>query len=74
MKYIKFLTLIFGMATFWSCSDDVLDKLPEDEISPEQYWKTPNDLALFLNQFYTSFPAHSGFNGVYLNSTTIAIT
>jgi hypothetical protein len=51
------------MALFIGCSDDLLDKLPEDEISPEAYWKTPNDLALFLNQFYTSFPVHQGFNG-----------
>ncbi|MCM4157012.1 RagB/SusD family nutrient uptake outer membrane protein [Gramella sp. AN32] len=63
MKHIKFFTLIFFMATFVGCSNDLLDQLPQDEISPEQYWKTPNDLALFLNQFYTSFPVHSGFNG-----------
>lgn len=63
MKHIKLIALIFGMVAFVGCSDDLLNKLPEDEISPEQYWKTPNDLALFLNQFYTSFPIHSGFNG-----------
>jgi hypothetical protein len=63
MKYIKFITLILVMASTIGCSDDLLNKLPEDEIAPEQYWKTPNDLALFLNQFYTSFPVHSGFNG-----------
>ncbi|TDU43044.1 putative outer membrane starch-binding protein [Gelidibacter sediminis] len=63
MKYTKFIAVIFIMAFSLGCSDDLLDKLPEDEISPEQYWKTPNDLALFLNQFYTSFPVHSGYNG-----------
>lgn len=54
---------MFVMASFFGCSDDLLNQYPQDEISPEQYWKTPNDLALFLNQFYTSFPIHSGFNG-----------
>ena len=63
MKHIKLITLVFIMASFIGCSDDLLNKLPEDEISPEAYWKTPNDLALFLNQFYTSFPVHQGFNG-----------
>lgn len=63
MKHIKLITLILFMALFVGCSDDLLNKLPEDEISPEAYWKTPNDLALFLNQFYTSFPVHQGFNG-----------
>src|SRR5690606_26626051 len=46
-----------------SCSEDFLDRLPEDEISPEQYWKTDNDLKLFLNQFYTTFPVHDGWSG-----------
>ncbi|TXD46361.1 RagB/SusD family nutrient uptake outer membrane protein [Polaribacter sp. IC073] len=63
MKKIKLITLMFAMAIFSSCSDDLLNQFPQDEISPEQYWKTPNDLALFLNQFYTSFPVHQGFNG-----------
>ncbi|WP_068451974.1 RagB/SusD family nutrient uptake outer membrane protein [Polaribacter atrinae] len=63
MKHIKYITLILAMVSFIGCSDDLLNKLPEDEISPEAYWKTPNDLALFLNQFYTSFQVHSGFNG-----------
>ena len=63
MKYIKFIALILVMGTFFGCSDDLLNKLPEDAIAPEQYWKTPNDLALFLNQFYTSFPRHSGYSG-----------
>lgn len=63
MKYTTFIALICITVFSLSCSDDLLDKLPEDEISPEAYWKTPNDLALFLNQFYTTFPVHSGFNG-----------
>ena len=57
--YIFMLLAVFAV----SCSDDLLNKFPEDEISPEQYWKTPNDLALFLNQFYTSFPVHSNWDG-----------
>ncbi len=63
MKYTKFIALTLILAFSLGCSDDMLDKLPQDEISPEAYWKTPNDLALFLNQFYTSFPVHNGYNG-----------
>ena len=63
MKHIKSIALVLIMTFSLGCSDDLLDKLPEDEISPEAYWKSPNDLALFLNQFYTSFPVHNGFNG-----------
>lgn len=46
-----------------SCDEDFLDRFPQDEISPQDYWKTPNDLKLYLNQFYTSFPVHSGWSG-----------
>ncbi|MCR8668712.1 RagB/SusD family nutrient uptake outer membrane protein [Aestuariibaculum sp. M13] len=60
---MKFIIIILGIVTLFNCSNDTLDRLPEDEISPEQYWKTPNDLALFLNQFYTSFSVHDGWNG-----------
>ena len=63
MKYIKFIAFICITIFSTNCSDDLLDKLPEDQISPEAYWKTPNDLALFLNQFYTTFPVHQGYNG-----------
>ncbi len=63
MKHIKLIIYTFLITFAVGCSDDLLDKLPEDEISPEAYWKTPNDLALFLNQFYTSFPVHNGYNG-----------
>jgi hypothetical protein len=40
-----------------------LERFPKDEISPQDYWKTPNDLKLYVNQFYTSFPVHNGWNG-----------
>ncbi|MBJ7879820.1 RagB/SusD family nutrient uptake outer membrane protein [Gelidibacter salicanalis] len=63
MKNINFIALIFIMLFSLGCSDDLLDKLPEDQIAPESYWKTSNDLKLYLNQFYTSFPVHSGYNG-----------
>ena len=49
MKHIKLIIYTFLITFAVGCSDDLLDKLPEDEISPEAYWKTPNDLALFLN-------------------------
>lgn len=63
MKNIRYIALSLLLVFAGSCSDDLLNKLPEDEISPEQYWKTPNDLALYLNQFYTTFPVHDGWSG-----------
>jgi hypothetical protein len=63
MKSLKYIFIVFTLIFISSCNDDILDKSPLDEISPEQYWKTSNDLKLFLNQFYTSFTVHSGWNG-----------
>jgi hypothetical protein len=61
MKCFKFY--IAGLAAlfvFNSCSKQ-LDLLPEDDITNEQFWNTPNDLKLYANQFYTSFPVNSGY-------------
>ncbi|MFN8205983.1 MAG: RagB/SusD family nutrient uptake outer membrane protein [Bacteroidales bacterium] len=46
-----------------SCSDEFLNRLPLDEISPQEYFKTANDLKLFANRFYPLFPSHSGYGG-----------
>ncbi|MCQ0112743.1 RagB/SusD family nutrient uptake outer membrane protein [Zhouia amylolytica] len=63
MKKYKILSYLIVCFLLTGCSEDFLNRLPEDEISPEQYWKTDNDLKLFLNQFYTTFPVHNGWNG-----------
>jgi len=64
MKNIKNIAVLFLLIFMSiSCSEDFLEKYPQDEISPQDYWKTPNDLKLYLNQFYTSFPVHNGWNG-----------
>ena len=54
--HIKYCLLILLFALN-SCEKDYLNKLPLDEISSEDYWKTTNDLKLYVNQFYPSaFP------------------
>lgn len=50
-KYnLKYCIAIFFLV-FTACEKN-LEKLPLDEISSEVYWKTTNDLKLFVNQFY----------------------
>jgi hypothetical protein len=46
-----------------SCSEDYLERYPLDELSPQAYFKTANDLKLYANRFYTLIPAHSGWSG-----------
>ena len=58
MKYYKtIIVTIVLVLTLSACEKDFLDKFPLDEISTVDYWKTTNDIELFVNQFYTSaFP------------------
>lgn len=61
MRYIQYY--LAGLMTLFilnSCKKN-LDLLPQDAITNEQYWTTPKDLTLYVNQFYTSFPVHSGY-------------
>lgn len=46
-----------------ACSEDFLERVPLDELSPQEYFLTANDLKLYANRFYTLLPAHSGFGG-----------
>lgn len=46
-----------------SCSEDFLNRMPLDELSPEAYFKTANDLKLYANRFYPLLPSHWGYGG-----------
>lgn len=59
-KYIRFFTLLFVVVTITSCD---LTLLPEDEISPENYFKTESDLILWSNQFYSDNLESAGLPG-----------
>ena len=50
--YIIFLSIVIISS---SCKD-LLDKKPLDQISEPAFWKTANDLQLYLNTFYSTFP------------------
>jgi hypothetical protein len=55
----KFLYTIILFIFFSSCRKDFLDRYPLDQITEQSYWKTPGDLELFVNQYYTAFPGYS---------------
>jgi starch-binding outer membrane protein, SusD/RagB family len=60
-KIIYSLVLIAFLGT--SCSEDFLERVPLDELSPQEYFKTANDLKLYANRFYPLLPSHSGYGG-----------
>lgn len=48
--------LLFLVGTIIMVSGcESLTRLPEDQISSQQYWTSPKDMKLYLNQFYNHF-------------------
>jgi len=62
MKKILYISILMACLTL-SCSEDFLNRLPLDELSPADYFKTANDLKLYANRFYPLLPSHSGYGG-----------
>lgn len=48
--YIIYITITLGSLFGWSaCDSDFLDKYPQTSISPEEFFKTEEDLALYID-------------------------
>lgn len=49
------------------CNKGFLDRTPETSISDGEFWKTGNDLKLYANNWYSTFPSYGGFGtiGIY---------
>lgn len=62
MKRSIYISIVLAFL-ITSCSEDYLNRLPLDELSPEDYFKTANDLKLYANRFYPLLPAHAGYGG-----------
>jgi hypothetical protein len=62
MKKIIYIYMLMALLTI-SCSEEFLNRLPLDELSPDEYFKTANDLKLYANRFYPLLPSHSGYGG-----------
>lgn len=60
IKYILFV--VIGFFVLSSCEDDILNQLPKDQISSNNYWKTPADFKLYLNQFYPDIPSTEDYS------------
>lgn len=55
MKIINIYIILLAIVLS-SCSDKFLDREPLDAVSADVYWKTPADLEMYVNQYYTVFP------------------
>jgi hypothetical protein len=50
---VKNLVLIFAVVVLAACDIDLLETIPNDRISSDIYWQTPNDALLAVNALYT---------------------
>jgi hypothetical protein len=80
MKKILLLTVLFlgiGMV-FTSCKKDFLDLNPRDQISDPEFWKSDQDMELFMNGMYAVLPgwltSGSGGNPLLDAGTDMAIS
>lgn len=58
-----YITILILAILFGGCKKDFLDRTPETSISEAEFWKTQNDLQLYVNNFYTAFPSTIGAFG-----------
>ena len=64
MKINKLLFSLVALFVLMSaCEKEFLERLPLDQISSSDYWKTTNDLELYVNQFYPSFSDGGAWSG-----------
>lgn len=55
--------LLYMSTLFLLTSCDDLTRLPQDQITTEQYWNSPEDVKVYLNQFYPYFRKQMAFWG-----------
>ena len=57
-KYIYIISLFITASVIIGC-DDMLEQYPKDEVSPETFFRTENELKLYTNSLLFLFPSTS---------------
>ena len=50
------------MLSLVTCTEDFLNRSPETSITEDAFWKTTQDLQVFVNQFYVSLPGFGSYD------------
>lgn len=61
------IALLMLLGCFSSCNDEFLERAPIVNISDANYWKTSNDLKLYVNNFYNRddlLPTYTGWGTI----------
>lgn len=59
LKYLS-LTLILSLFLM-SCNDDFLERIPQDQLSDESFWKIEDDAVKYTTSIYRYFPEPANF-------------
>lgn len=67
-KYILYLGLFASVLS--ACKKDLLNKIPQDSVSSETFWKTSNDAFLAVNGCYQNLPgdAYQSYYDAYADN------
>ena len=71
MKKLIFVIIIAIVALFLGCKEDFLERYPLDELSPETYFQTENELKTYTNSFYSLVPGTPSDGGSSIWGTYI---
>lgn len=77
MKYFNTITAFFVTVIILSgCNEDFLQRNPLDAVTSPDYFKSPNDLKAYVNQYYsnTFFPKYANFGNDYNSDNQITTT
>lgn len=74
MKRYNLLSLVLLLLVLSGCDKNFLDRIPLDTITSPDYFKSPNDLRAYVNQFYgvTFFPRLNNHGGDFGTDNEIA--
>jgi hypothetical protein len=56
MKTRHITTFILIILALTSCNDEFLDRLPQSQLAPENFFNNPEDLVTYSNGFYSMLP------------------
>lgn len=47
------IIIVVLMSVLMACNDDYLQRIPEDALSDQNFWKSAEDIKMYANQFYS---------------------
>ena len=73
MKYLKIVMSLIALLMLNACKKNFLDRKPLDQVGSLDYFKSPNDLKTYVNQFYSTnlFPITEEFGRDYNSDNAV---